>query len=163
MRVLQRTIVLAALLALGVALFYVGREHQIFLDNKTIEADGKTFRAMEQVNVSVNGGNPVELLARDRDVVKAVGPSFSLRVEVLDSMGGDVERTIELKMTPGFGKDMMLSLPLLAAGREDFLLPPPEVQVSAQSEPATPGGGEAVPGSDGAASGGTEPQPLGNP
>ena len=80
MRVLQRTIVLAALLALGVALFYVGREHQIFLDNKTIEADGKTFKAMEQVNVSVNGGDPVELLARDRDVVKTVGPSFSLRV-----------------------------------------------------------------------------------
>ena len=163
MRVLLRTIVLVALLALGVALFYVGREHRIFLDNKTIEADGKTFRAMEQVNVSVNGGDPVELLARDRDVVRTVGPSFSLRVEVLDSMGGDVERTIELKMTPGFGKDMMLSLPLLAAGREDFLLPPPEVQVSAQSEPATPGGGEAAPGSDGAASGGMEPQPAGNP
>ena len=88
MRVLLRTIVLVALLALGVALFYVGREHRIFLDNKTIEADGKTFRAMEQVNVSVNGGAPVELLARDRDVVKTVGPSFSLRVEVLDSMGG---------------------------------------------------------------------------
>ena len=163
MRVLLRTLVLVALLALGVALFYVGREHRIFLDNKTIEAGGKTFRAMEQVNVSVNGGDPVELLARDRDVVKAVGPSFSLRVEVLDSMGGDVERTIELKMTPGFGKDMMLSLPLLAAGREDFLLPPPEVQVSAQSEPATPGGGEAAPGGDGAASGGMEPQPAGNP
>ena len=156
MRVLQRTVVLAALLALGLALFYVGREHRIFLDNKTIEAGGKTFRAMEQVNVSVNGGDPVELLARDRDVVKAVGPSFSLRVEVLDSMGGDVERTIELRMTPGFRKDMMLSLPLLVAGREDFLLPPPEGQTSAQSEPAAPGGGEA-------AIGGTEPQPSGNP
>ena len=48
------------------------REHQIFLDNKTIEADGKTFKAMEQVNVSVNGGDPVELLARDRDVIKVV-------------------------------------------------------------------------------------------
>ena len=53
-------------------------------------------------------------------------PDFSLRVEVLDSMGGDVERTIELRMTPGFGKDMMLSLPLLAAGREDFLQTEPE-------------------------------------
>ena len=145
MRVLQRTIVLAALLALGVALFYVGREHQIFLDNKTIEADGKTFKAMEQVNVSVNGGDPVELFARDRDVVKVVGPSFSLRVKALDSMGGDVERTIELRMTPGFGKDMRLSLPLLAAGREDFLLPPPEVQAFAQSEPAALGGEAAMP------------------
>ena len=146
MRVLQRTIVLAALLALGVALFYVGREHQIFLDNKTIELEGVTFKALQEVRVSVNGGDPVELLARDRDVVKAVGPSFSLRVEVLDSMGGNVERTIELRLTPGFGKDMMLSLPLLAAGREDFLLPPPEVQASAQSEPAAPGADAAVNG-----------------
>ena len=163
MRFLQRALALILLVALGVWLFYVGREHQVLLDNKTIEADGKTFRAMEQVNVSVNGGDPVELLARDRDVVKTVGPSFSLRVEVLDSMGGDVERTIELKMTPGFGKDMMLSLPLLAAGREDFLLPPPEVQVSAPSEPEASGGGEAAPGGDDAMPGGMEPQPAGNP
>ena len=105
----------------------------------------------------------MELLARDRNIVKTVGPSFSLRVEVLDSISSDVERTIELRMTPGFGKDMMLSLPLLAAGRENFLLPPPEVQVSAPSEPEASGGGESAPGGDDAMPGGMEPQPAGNP
>ena len=67
----------------------------------------------------------MELLKRDRDVVKVVGPSFSLKVEVLDSMGGSVEQTLERTLTPGFGKDLMISIPLLAAGREDFILPPP--------------------------------------
>ena len=139
MRALQRTVVLAALIALGVALFYMGREHQVFLDNKTTEADGKTFKALERVNVSVAGGEPMELLKRDRDVVKVVGPSFALKVEVLDSMGGSVEQTLERTLNPGFGKDLMISLPLLAAGREDFILPPPTVQAPAPEEaPAAP-------------------------
>ncbi|RRD64754.1 DUF6672 family protein [Fretibacterium sp. OH1220_COT-178] len=139
MRVLQRTVVLLALIALGVGLFYMGREHQVFLDNRTIEAGGATFRALEQVNVSVNGGEPIELLERDRDVVRTVGPTLSVRVEVLDSMGGDVERTVDLVLRPGFRRDLMLSLPLVAAGRDDFVLPPPTAQQTApEAEPAPP-------------------------
>ncbi len=139
MRVLQRTVVLLALIALGVGLFYMGREHQVFLDNRTIEAGGATFRALEQVNVSVNGGEPIELLERDRDVVRTVGPTLSVRVEVLDSMGGDVERTVDLVLRPGFRRDLMLSLPLVAAGRDDFVLPPPTAQQTApEPEPAPP-------------------------
>ncbi|MBR1672866.1 MAG: hypothetical protein IJ702_08060 [Fretibacterium sp.] len=132
MRFLQRTALLALLLALGTWLFYIGREHQIFLDNKSIERDGKNFRALEQVNVSVKSkshgdawGEPIELLARDRDVVVTVGPKFSLKAEILDSMGGDVERVIEITLEPGFQKDLMLSLPLLNAARGDFILPSP--------------------------------------
>ena len=125
MSFVQRLALLALLIALGVWPFYIGREHQIFLDNKSIQRDGKNFRALEQVNVSVNGSAAVEMFPRDRDVAKAVGPAFSIRVEVLDSLGGDVEKVIELEVRPGFDKDLMLSLPLLAAGREDFILPPP--------------------------------------
>lgn len=136
MRILQRTIVLVLLVALGGVLFYVGREHRVFLDNKTIEVDGKTFKALEQVNVTIGRGEPIELLARDRDVVETVGPSFEVKVEILDSLGGDVERTLELTLTPGFGKDLLISLPLLAAGRDDFVLPSPALQPSAPSEPS---------------------------
>ena len=141
MRFFQRAVLVALLIALGTWLFYIGREHQVFLDNKSIERDGRNFRALEQVNVSVNGGKAVELLARDRDVAKAVGPVFSLKVEVLDFLGGDVEKTIELELHPGFGGDMMLSLPLMAAGREDFVLPPPTLAARAADEPA-PGAGQ---------------------
>ena len=125
MRFVQRLALLALLIALGVWLFYIGREHQVFLDNKTIERDGKTFKALAQVNVSVNGGDPIELFTRDRDLAKVVGPAFSLKVEVYDFVGDDPEKVIELEIRPGFDKDLMLSLPLLAAGREDFILPPP--------------------------------------
>ena len=136
MRFFQRTVLLALLIALGTWLFYIGREHRVFLDNKSIERDGKNFRALEQVNVSINGGEPIELLARDRDVAVTVGPKFSLKVEFLDSMGGDVERVVEMTLEPGFDKDLMLSMPLLNAARGDFILPPPAAAAPKPEEPA---------------------------
>ena len=133
----QRAVLLALLIALGTWLFYIGREHQIFFDNKTIERDGKTFRALEQVNVSVDGGTPMELFPRDREIARAVGPVFTLKVEVLDSLGGDVEKTFEIEMRPEFDKDLMISLPLMAADRDDYVLPAPGAKAMAdEGEPA---------------------------
>ncbi|MDR2179011.1 MAG: hypothetical protein LBP21_01760 [Synergistaceae bacterium] len=125
MRALQRFAVLCLILVLSAWLFYIGREHQVFLDNKTIEAGGQSFRALDFVRVSVAGKPPVELMPRDRDVMAAVGPRFTVKVELMDEFGEEVERVVEKEITPGFSGDMMLSLPLLAAGRDDFLLPPP--------------------------------------
>ena len=125
MRILQRAAVVLLIIALGTWLFYIGREHQIFLDNKSITRGDQNFKAFEQVNVSVNNGSKIELLARDRDMTKAVGPAFALRVEILDSLGGDVAKVIELQVRPEFNRDMLINIPLLAAGRSDFILPAP--------------------------------------
>ena len=148
MRFLQRALALILLVALGVWLFYVGREHQVLLDNKTIELEGRTFKALQEVRVSVNGAEPVELYPRDRDMVKVVGPAFSLRVEIEDP-GSDVE-LVEREVRVGFGKDLMLSFPLMAASR-DFILPPPALQQApapeavASEDAPVPGAGEEVP------------------
>ena len=125
MRILQRAAVVLLIIALGTWLFYIGREHQIFLDNKSITRDDKNFKAFEQVNVSVNDGAKIELLARDRDMAKAVGPAFMLRVEILDSLGGDVAKVIEVQVRPEFNRDMLFNITLLSAGRSDFILPAP--------------------------------------
>ena len=120
MRWLQRIILFVGLCLLGVWLFYIGREHQIFLDNKTLGE----YRALEQVNVSINGGKAVELMPRERDMRKAVGPGFELKAEVFDEDGNIVNtitRTIEL----GFSKDIMINLPSLAGGAEEFIVPAP--------------------------------------
>ena len=125
MRILQRAAVVLLIIALGTWLFYIGREHQIFIDNKSITRGDQNFKAFEQVNVSVNNGSKIELLARDRDMTKAVGPAFELRVEILDSLGGDAAKVIELQVRPEFNRDMLINIPLLAAGRSDFILPAP--------------------------------------
>jgi hypothetical protein len=146
MRALQRFVALCLILLLSAWLFYIGREHQVFLDNRTIEAGGQSFRALPFVKVSVAGKPPIELMPRDRDVMTAVGPRFTVRAEVMDEFGEEAERTVEREIAPGFSGNMMLSLPLLAAGRDDFILPPPtagapparpEAPVSGESEPGT--------------------------
>lgn len=120
MRWLQRIILLAGLCGLGVYLFYIGREHQIFLDNKTLGE----YKALEQVNVSINGGDTVELMERERDMRKAVGPSFELKAEIFDE-NGNVANTITKTITPAFSKDIMINLPALAGGAEGFIVPAP--------------------------------------
>ena len=120
MRWLQRIILLAGLCGLGVYLFYIGREHQIFLDNKTLGE----YKALEQVNVSINGGDTVELMERERDMRKAVGPSFELKAEIFDE-NGEVANTITKTITPAFSKDIMINLPALAGGSEGFIVPAP--------------------------------------
>ena len=120
MRWLQRIILLAALCGLGVYLFYIVREHQIFLDNKTLGE----YKALEQVNVNINGGETAELMERERDVRKAVGPSFELKAEIFDE-NGNVVNTITKTITPAFSKDIMINLPALAGGAEAFIVPAP--------------------------------------
>ena len=119
-RWLQRLILIAALCGLGLLMFWIGREHKVYLDNKTLG----DFAALEQVNVSVNGGEAAELMARERDVRTAVGPEFELRAEVFNE-DGDVVNTITRTVRPGCSKDIMISLPALAGGSEEFIVPAP--------------------------------------
>ena len=120
MRWLQRIIVVGGLCALGFWLFYIGREHQIFLDNRTLGE----YKALEQVNVSVNGERPSELMPRERDMKKAVGPEFELRAEVFDE-DGNITSTITKTIAVKCSKDIMINLPALAGGSEEFILPAP--------------------------------------
>ena len=120
MRWYQRIIVVCGLVALGFWLFYVGREHQIFLDNKAVN----DYKPLEQVNVSINGGEVAELMPRDRDMRKVVGPEFEIKAEILDDKG-EIVNTITRTVIVGCSKDIMISLPILAGGAEDFVIPSP--------------------------------------
>ena len=120
MRWFQRLVVLAALVLLGIWLFYIGREHQIFLDNKTLGE----FKALEQVNVSINGGEPVEIMTRERDVKKVVGPKFEIKAEVFNE-DGELEKTVTKTVHVCFSKDIMINLPTFAAESGDFIVNAP--------------------------------------
>lgn len=120
MRWFQRLVVLAALVLLGIWLFYIGREHQIFLDNKTLG----DFKALEQVNVSINGGEFVELMTRERDIKKVVGPKFDIKAEVFDE-NGELTMTVSKTVRLCFSKDIMINLPAFVAESENFIVDAP--------------------------------------
>lgn len=120
MRWFQRLVLLAGLIALGVWLFFIGREHNIYLDNRTMGE----HKALEQVNVSINNGKVSELLPRDRDVRKVVGIKFEVKAEVFDDKG-EITNTITRTIYPKCSKDIMINLPAMAAGDEGFIVPAP--------------------------------------
>ena len=120
MRWFQRLVVLALLVLLGIWLFYIGREHQIFLDNKTLG----DFKALEQVNVSINGGEAVEIMTRERDVKKVVGPKFEIKAEVFNK-DGELEKAVTKTIHVCFSKDIMINLPAFVAEDDGFIVNAP--------------------------------------
>ena len=74
--------------------------------------------------VSINGERAIELMTRERDMRKAVGPKFELRAEVFDE-NGDIVNTITRTIEPGCSKDIMINLPALSGGAEEFIVPAP--------------------------------------
>lgn len=99
-----------------VLVFVTGKGHTVLIDNKD-RPEG--FAALDGVLVSVNGGEPLELYAGDRDMVRLKGQRHRVSVESFD--GGDRKET---SMRLPMDADMLLlSVPRLAAGEEVFLEP----------------------------------------
>lgn len=122
-----RTVLVLLLVGLGVVLFALGKEHQVFLDNKALAVGGAEVPALEAVRVTVDGGEPLEFAADDRDVAQTRGLRANLKLEVLDG-NGNVTKTVERSVSFSFEDRVMLSLPVLVQGGEGYRLPPPVVE-----------------------------------
>jgi hypothetical protein len=133
---------LAVLYAALIALVFVtGKGHTILVDNKD-RPEG--FAAVDGILVSVDGREPLELYSGDRDMVKVKGQRHRVSIE---PVAGGEKKTVELKV-PMDGDMLLLSVPKLAAGRDDCLEPfvqrdqvaPKEESVGNTNEFTSPGG-----------------------
>jgi hypothetical protein len=116
-RLIVRTVLAVLYIALAVFIFVNGREHTILLDNKSA-ADGST-QAFRRVKVYVDNRPPVELFARDRDMVKVLGQRRRIRIETQEGA-----KRLETEFTVPLTDNMILvSVPRMAAGFDDFWEP----------------------------------------
>jgi hypothetical protein len=114
----RRLVVKAGLLVLYVALtlfvFINGRSHTFLLDNKSLN-DG-AVPAMRRVKVFIDNQKPIELYARDRELLMVRGQGHRIRIETQDPAN-----QLEAKFSVPFGDDMILiSVPKMASGADDF-------------------------------------------
>lgn len=114
----RRLLVKAGLLALYVALtlfvFINGRSHTFLIDNKSLD-DG-AIPAMRRVKVYIDNQKPIELYARDRELLMVRGQGHRIRIETQDPAA-----RLEAKFSVPFGNDMILiSIPRMASGADDF-------------------------------------------
>jgi hypothetical protein len=145
----RRLLVRAALVLVYAGLmglvFVRGKGHTILLDNKDSE-DG-AVQAIETLTVSVDGQEPIDLAAGERDQAKVQGQGHRVVITV---KGQKVERRITVPLSEEM---LLLSLPKLLAGVQPAVTPfvPPEAppaddqkgQSNAFTSPADP---NATPG-----------------
>lgn len=127
-----------ALVGLGVLMFFIGKQHVVLLDNKTIEADGKTYQAFSIVEVEVDKEGMLELAARDRDKAEVMAQRHTVTVRYTDK--AFQEHELVKKFTIPTKYDMvLLSVPALVGGADQSvwlqLYIPPTAAVAPQQEP----------------------------
>lgn len=79
------------LVLIATAMFIIGRGHTVYIDNKTIEVEGETYKAFNRVNVFVNGERLAKLAAKERGKATNIGQNFTMTIEVIREKGGETE------------------------------------------------------------------------
>lgn len=139
-RLVIRLILLALLVALCFFLYYYGKEHEVLLDNKTVDINGQSYEAAEFVRITVNGDakNLIELYAKERDVVKVTGPNHTIKVEIVDEDSDKVIKTEERVFNFGKTSYLMISIPAVAEKAPDVYLPLPGSMAQAPAPETAP-------------------------
>lgn len=100
-RLIGRIILIAVLVALGVMLFYIGKEHKVYFESKTVTI-GETQYAPEMTYmVAVDKTEEQKTRKNTKKVVNVPGPKHKIIVkELLDdgSIGKIYEREFSLKV-----------------------------------------------------------------
>lgn len=112
-----RIVLILLVLALAVFLYHYGKEHKIYVDNRSVEIDGVKYDALDWAEYSVDGAEPVESYPRMRDSVTVQRQKHSLHILWEDWYFNQFERDIEFEL-PLNTYEIVLSLPAVAAGLE---------------------------------------------
>ena len=135
-RLVIRAVLLVLIVAFGFLLFYIGKQHEVLLDNKEVEIAGKSYKAPEYMVVTINGDEEksMEFYPEDRDVVKLNGPTHSIKIAVINEDTEAVIKTVERSFNFGRTPALMISLPALLEDAPDVYLPLPGTGDDAEDE-----------------------------
>ena len=83
-----RIAAIVVLVVLGVIMSIIGRGHTIYLDNKTLEYDGQTYKAPYKVTVTVDGEQLTKLYDKERGSTTCLGQTFTVTLEIMETKNG---------------------------------------------------------------------------
>ncbi len=111
---LMRLLAIVVVLLFSVLLFFIGKQHTVLLDNKTITIDGVEIQALKMVEVGVDKFEPLEFYPRDRDKVDVTRQKHTITVSFTDANWEEI--TITRKFTLPLMEEMVIiSIPALVA------------------------------------------------
>ena len=87
------------LLVIAACMMVIGRGHTVYLDNKTLEYEGNTYKAPYKITVFVRGEQVAKLYAKERGSATNIGQNYAMTLRVMQEKGGDeVEYSFQMKL-----------------------------------------------------------------
>ena len=113
---LIRIVTVVFFVALAVLMYFLGRGHTVYFDNRKLEYDGVTYDTPYKVEVYVNGERAAKLYDKERGSSVCIGANFTMELKVTQEKGGiETEETYSIKLP--YDKDgLIVNLPGLMAG-----------------------------------------------
>ena len=104
------------LIGIAVLMYFFGRGHTVYFDNKKLEYDGVTYDTPYKVEVYVDGERAAKLYDKERGSSICIGANFKMELKVTQEKGGtETEETYSIKLP--YDKDgLIVNLPGLMAG-----------------------------------------------
>ena len=115
-RLAVRLALAGVFVGLAALAFLAGKGHTILVDNK--DAEDGSVQAFDGVMVTIDRQEPLEMYLGDRLAATVMGQRHTVTIEDFNE-GTVIERTIRLPLGEGM---LLLSVPMLAAGREPALV-----------------------------------------
>lgn len=128
----------ATLLLIGIAVLMaiIGRGHTVYVDNKSVEYNGKTYETPYKIVVTVDGEQIGKLYDGERGKSICIGQSFSMTLKITDEKGGE-DRAVKVTVPLPYNMDgIVINLPALLNGlpEEAYLSEFVNTQVEEEAE-----------------------------
>lgn len=104
------------LIGIAVLMYFLGRGHTVYFDNKKLDYNGTTYDTPYKVEVYVGGERVAKLYDKERGSSICIGANFKMELKVTQEKGGtETEETYSIKLP--YDKDgVIVNLPGLMAG-----------------------------------------------
>jgi len=137
----MRLIAIVVVLLFAMVLFFIGKQHTVLLDNKTITVNGEEIKALKMVEVQVNKLESLEFVPRDRDKVEVTRQKHTITISYTDENWEEISITRKFTL-PLMEEMVIISIPTLAANPdapqsvwlEKYELPTYAVQAAPEDE-----------------------------
>ena len=141
-----RIAAVVVLIVIGVIMSIIGRGHTIYLDNKTLEYDGQTYKAPYKVTITVGGEQLTKLYDKERGSTTCLGQTFTVTLEIMETKNGAEEVQTYKIPIPKNMDGVIINIPGYLAGlpEEAYLTEFVPVATEEPDDSETPSGDDSL-------------------
>ena len=145
-KLIIRIAAVVVLIVIGIIMSIIGRGHTIYLDNKTLEYEGQTYKAPYKVTVTVDGEQLTKLYDKERGSTTCLGQTFTVTLEVMETKNGAEEVQTYKIPIPKNMDGVIINIPGYLAGlpEEAYLTEFVPVATEEPDDSETPSGDDSL-------------------